>query len=275
MDYELINSNVTVKRSWTFIAKVPATFHFSNNSNSIIEWLLLETGTPTVRFGHRLNPGGQLINIGSGYLFTKVSESNQVMPMSTTGVLTIFRPYDAVSAEQNISDVVMYQNIESALDVETMFSGDYTPFVYSVEGSLPTGLTLDGGTISGTPTTVEDETIQIKAVDTQEDEALTNEFTIRVVTQAVSFSGTIENQTYDVDVEIEPLDVSVYFEGYFKPFTYSVQTGSLPTGLTLDEERGTISGIPTVIGTSEGIVIRATDSESNTADASSFPIEIV
>ena len=50
--------------------------------------------------------------------------------------------------------------------------------------------------------------------------------------------------------------------------------GTLPTGLSLSSS-GVLSGTPTVGGIFAGIVIRATDSLSNTADSNSFSITIL
>lgn len=59
--------------------------------------------------------------------------------------------------------------------------------------------------------------------------------------------------------------------------TYSVASGTLPTGITLNSSTGVISGTPTGSGTSSGIVIRVTDSKPttpNTADLASFSIAV-
>lgn len=60
------------------------------------------------------------------------------------------------------------------------------------------------------------------------------------------------------------------------PYTYSVQSGALPAGLTLNPSTGQISGNPTTAGTSSGIVIRVTDSAGTpaTADLAAFSIVI-
>jgi hypothetical protein len=58
------------------------------------------------------------------------------------------------------------------------------------------------------------------------------------------------------------------------PYTYSVTAGTLPTGLTLDASSGAVSGTPSGTGTSSGIVLRVTDSLSQTADLASFSIAV-
>ncbi|RWN29340.1 MAG: hypothetical protein EOR96_31950 [Mesorhizobium sp.] len=58
------------------------------------------------------------------------------------------------------------------------------------------------------------------------------------------------------------------------PYTYSVHSGSLPAGITLDSSTGVVSGTATTIGTSSGIVIRVTDNVGATADLASFSINV-
>ena len=89
----------------------------------------------------------------------------------------------------------------------------------------------------------------------------------------VAFAGTVPNQTGTEGAAFS-LDVSTYFSGTETPFAYSVQSGTLPAGLSLNTSTGVISGTPTTAGASSGIVIRATDATPNTADTNSFSITI-
>lgn len=90
---------------------------------------------------------------------------------------------------------------------------------------------------------------------------------------AVSFSGTVANQTGAVG-ESFALDLSAYFVGTKTPFSYALQSGTLPAGLSLNASTGAITGTPTTEGVSSGVVVRATDQDSATADTNAFTITI-
>lgn len=87
----------------------------------------------------------------------------------------------------------------------------------------------------------------------------------------VTFNGNISDININNGTPYS-LDLSSYFTGTETPFTYNVQTGTLPTGLTLSGS--VISGTPTVDGTQSSITIRATDGLSNTADTNAFSITV-
>ncbi|WP_084638923.1 Ig domain-containing protein [Haliea salexigens] len=89
----------------------------------------------------------------------------------------------------------------------------------------------------------------------------------------VSFSGTVPTQNLTEDSAMSALDLSSYFSGTETPFSYAVQTGTLPAGLSLNSSTGVISGTPTATGTAS-IVVRATDDGSDTADTNSFDIVV-
>lgn len=87
----------------------------------------------------------------------------------------------------------------------------------------------------------------------------------------IAFSGTIANQNGNQGSAFS-LDTTTFFTGTETPFTYSVQSGTLPAGLSLSS--GVITGTPTTVETQTGIVIRGTDTGPNTADSNSFSIDI-
>lgn len=96
---------------------------------------------------------------------------------------------------------------------------------------------------------------------------------IEEVSSSIAFSGTVPAQNATVGTPFS-LNLSTYFSGTETPFAYTLQSGTLPDGLSLNASTGVISGTPTTPGTASGIVIRATDDNLDTADSNSFSIDV-
>jgi len=93
---------------------------------------------------------------------------------------------------------------------------------------------------------------------------------------AVNFTGTIptlNGQRKETFAAQSPT-IASYFSGSETPFVYTIQSGTLPSGLSINSSTGVVSGTPTVTGTATGIVVRATDANSDTANSNSFSIAI-
>lgn len=90
----------------------------------------------------------------------------------------------------------------------------------------------------------------------------------------VSFSGTVNSQSATVGTAFN-LNLSSFFAGSLTPFTYSLVAGDLTgTGLSLNTSTGVISGTPTASATLTGLQVRATDTDSNTAQTNTFSITV-
>lgn len=163
-----------------------------------------------------------------------------------------------------------------SLGLSSYFSGTQTPFSYTLQsGSLSgSGLTLGSstGVISGTAVAGTYSGLVVRGTDSSSNTADTNSFSITIVT-AVAFGGTVSNQTATQSSSFS-LSLSSFFSGALTPFTYSLQSGTLPAGLSLNTSTGAITGAPTTPGTASGLVVRATDTGSNTADTNSFSITV-
>jgi len=89
----------------------------------------------------------------------------------------------------------------------------------------------------------------------------------------IEFSGTVPAQNATVGVPFS-LDLSTYFSGTETPFSYALQSGTLPDGLSLNASTGVISGTPTTPETQSGLAVRGTDQDANTDDTNSFSITV-
>lgn len=141
-----------------------------------------------------------------------------------------------------------------------------------------TGMVLSGSApncvLSLTPATGQSGAVTITLTVTDGVRSATSSFTMTVAssgTLPVSISGTPVN-TGSINVAYAGFTVTA--SDGLAPYTYTVQSGSLPPGITLNSSTGAISGTPTADGLYSGIVIRVTDSILQTADLTAFDLYI-
>jgi hypothetical protein len=142
-------------------------------------------------------------------------------------------------------------------------TGGLAPFTWSItSGSLPAGLTLNAntGVISGTPTTAGSSSFTVQSTDAKSAAAT------KVLTITVYLPVSISTMSLPDDFIGAAYNPSLAVSGGKAPYAWSIATGTLPAGLTLDGSAGTISGTPTVAGTS-AFTLRVSDSNGTMATA--------
>ncbi|MGO8786324.1 MAG: beta strand repeat-containing protein [Terriglobia bacterium] len=135
-------------------------------------------------------------------------------------------------------------------------SGGTGTLTWSLDsGSLPAGLTLASGAISGTPTAAGTSTFTVKVTDAAPTPvSVSQQLTLKIDPVALaitttSLSSGVVNSAYSA---------TLHSSGGTGTVTWTVSTGSLPAGLLLSAA-GAISGTPTATGTTS-FSVTATDS---------------
>ncbi len=139
-------------------------------------------------------------------------------------------------------------------------SGGITPYSWSVvSGALPAGLSLDAasGVISGTPQVAGTSTVTVKVTDASSPvpQTATATFSITVAQLAVTTSS-LPQGTVGVSYS-----AALAAGGGTAPYSWSVVSGALPAGLSLDAATGVIAGKPKAAGSS-AVMFKVTDSSS-------------
>ena len=145
-------------------------------------------------------------------------------------------------------------------------TGGTPPYTWSVaSGSLPAGLSLAGGIISGTPVAAGSSSFTIKVTDSVSASA------------SAALSLAINAPVLSITTSsLPPGSIGAAYSqglnasGGSPPYTWSLATGSFPPGLGL--AGGVISGTPTIVGSSS-FTIRVTDSASVSA-TSAFSLQV-
>lgn len=262
----------TATRSYTLVPSCPVMAVTTSS---------LPVGTAGVAYSQSLSASG-----GTGpYVWTITSGSLPGgLSLSTSGQITgtpsggngsgasiTFRATDASGCQVSRSLVLRVCPVISlspstlpapvlgaAYSQATAASGGVSPYVYSVSsGSLPAGLSLNAstGVISGTASSLSSASFTLRATDAngcagQRAYSLAPVCPTLTVTPGslpVASVGITYNQTLAA-------------AGGTAPYTWSVSSGSLPAGLSLNTGTGAITGAATAAnGAGVSVTLRATD----------------
>ncbi|MBP6918022.1 MAG: putative Ig domain-containing protein, partial [Legionellaceae bacterium] len=145
-------------------------------------------------------------------------------------------------------------------------SGGTAPYTYSVaSGEIPAGTNLDTttGTVSGTPTTAAAYSYTINVVDSDGGSKTTPAIT-GTISGRVGLNATPSTYT-EVNVLYSQANVATNGTA---PFHYTLDSGLLPAGTSLDPDTGTVSGPPQVTASGPfSYRIKVTDDDGAMATA--------
>jgi hypothetical protein len=161
-----------------------------------------------------------------------------------------------------------------AYNQQLLAANGRTPYTWAIiSGSLPAGLSLNAsGQILGTPTVFGNFAFSVRATDAINTPAIAS-FTLTILPDVeplrVVSSGDLTAGLTGVDYNIQLL-----YAGGRSPVRWSLVTGSVPPGLSLNGDTGVISGRPTTVGT-YSFVLRVIDSENTSAISGTLNITIM
>jgi Putative Ig domain len=218
--------------------------------------------------GLTLNSTGSIVGVptASGTSTFTVQVKDSGTPLTATQVFSFsINPAQQLSIQTtslpNATTGVAYSHAVSA-------QGGVPPITWSVvpgQGTgLPAGLTLNttSGLISGTTTAAGLFTFTVQAQDST---LPTNQTAQRALALNVEEAQplTINTSALGNGTTGTPYTANLQATGGVPPYTWSVSTGLLPSGLTLDPNTGVVSGTPIIAATSKFSVV-AMDSQSPT-----------
>ncbi len=133
-----------------------------------------------------------------------------------------------------------------------------------VSGALPPGITLStSGVLSGTPTAEGSFGFDVKAVSGSPQATKTYMLGVRQPVSVKSPFGPARPPSSEVGIRLAK---SFSATGGSGTYTWALASGTLPTGVTLDTAKGTITGTPRTAG-SFAFTLTATDSEGRAMNA--------
>jgi len=218
-------------------------------------WSFISANVPT---GLSLSPTGLISgtprDLGTFNFTVKVTDSNYSTAAQALSITIYESPVITTSSLPDGTVNLAYNQTLSA-------TGGKTPYSWSiVSGSLPPGLALNGSTgeISGTPAAAGTYDFTARVTDangTTADKALSIIVCapLAVTTTWVSQGNVCNAYTWTLAAE-----------GGLLPYTWSLASGSLPGGLTLNSATGEIYGTPASTGIFS-LTVQVMDAQSNTA----------
>jgi uncharacterized repeat protein (TIGR01451 family) len=232
----------------------PVAFN-STGGTGTVTW----SQTGALPIGMTLSSGGVLSGTptsGGSFTITVIATDSNLCAGSVNLTFSVSCPTVTVNPTTLPNGVV-----GSSYNQSLSATGGTAPYTFGVTaGSLPAGLTLSGGTISGIPTSSASSDFTITATDANGCTG-SRDFTLAptcptITLNPVSLSNGVVGTSY-----METLSGS----GGTAPYTFAVTVGSLPAGLSLSGNE--ITGIPTAT-TSATFTITATDSHGCTGTRS-------
>lgn len=221
----------------------------------------LNTGSNPLPAGLGLNPSGVISGtpstVGTTLLTVKVTDdASGTASKPLTLTITSVNPPLAITTASPLPE----GTVGSAYSATILAAGGTGTRSWTVvDGTLPAGLTLDSptGVISGIPTTAGTATVTVKVTDSTGASA-TKAFTIPI-TGPIPSPLSITTTVLPTGIVGTTYNAQLAATGGTGAKSWSISSGTLPSGLKLDAATGALSGTPITAGTST-CTVRVQDS---------------
>jgi len=250
----------------------PSTLPAATQNTAYSQTLTASGGTPAYTYmvasgslptGVTLSSGGVLSGTPTVYgtysfTVTATDSSTGTGPYSGSQAYTLSiaaaTPTITTASVANGTVGVSYSQTISA-------SNGNAPYTFSISaGSLPAGLNLSSsGVISGTPTAGGSYTFTVKVTDAVSNTATKTYSGVTIAAPTI----TVSPSSLPAATQNSAYSQTITASGGTASYTYTVSSGSLPTGISLNSSTGALSGTPTVYG-NYNFTITATDSSTGT-----------
>ncbi len=218
--------------------------------------------------------GGQILST-PGVAQLKVQngqgEESAAMPVNVTAS-------GSTSPQLTISSSSLSSGLDGTAYTATLQATGGTPsYTWSISsGSLPSGLSLSAtsGIVSGTPTTGGTFSFTVTVTDNSSpSQSQSAETSITVATAPVSTPSPLAITSSDLSSGHDGTAYAAILQasGGTPAYTWSISSGSLPSGLNLAATTGVISGTPTASGTfnfTARVIDNGSPAQSQTAETS-------
>lgn len=209
--------------------------------------------TGSFNFGTSFSFGTYSLEVTkSGY--QSQSASNLIVSNTQSGISNILLPTFGLF---NITSTLLLSATSGeAYSSRVMVTGGTAPYTFvKVYGNLPGGLALDAatGAITGTPIGTGNYTFAIGVTDSASAYS-EMEYTIDLVPTMQITTASLPR-----GIQSTGYNSAIIASGGKPPYTYSITTGTLPSGLTLNSVSGSITGIASSAGT-YNVTFAVTDS---------------
>ena len=191
---------------------------------------------------------------------------------STTSTISFTVILALVAMPGGTSTVFGYQSTAiTSFSAFGSVSGGTAPYTYYVSSSTqpPTGIAINSSTglVSGTPTATQSSsnvTFSVKdSTNLVASTTVTVGFTVN--TAFTASAGATSSVSVTQNTAITSFNPFSSVSGGYTPYVYSVSSGTLPTGVTINSSTGLVSGTPTVIQSLSNVTFIVKDANNLTA----------